>query len=213
MSFEVPLKIGVDVPAATTAVLVKLRNGPGQFAEAGVDAWRLARTLAPSRLSRAVRRISPAKWIWETDRPWRDIIKATLLVGMSTAFLWVFSRIWISGSHYVNEPSRAILTTEILLMSAVLFFGLCEFGRHLSPARRRARSGGSVDSTLRQRSTASPSGARSRSDLAPISFDRHQGSLRNSPRSRSATTSLKRRFPTGERESTRKRAARRRGGV
>ncbi len=158
---EASLKVGVDTPPATTAVLLKLRSGLGQLAEAGVDSWRLARRLVPARLPRNLRRIVPEKWIRRIDCPWREVIKSTLLVGMSTAFLWVFSRIWLSGSHYVLEPSRPILTIEILLMGAVLLFGLSEFIRHLMPARRhrrRAHPGSGAGRALPRHPATSPGG-------------------------------------------------------
>ena len=59
----------------------------------------------------------------------REIIKPALIVGMSAALLWVFWGIWLRGSHYVQEPSRLILTAEILMMVITLLFGLYEFIR------------------------------------------------------------------------------------
>ncbi len=59
----------------------------------------------------------------------REIIKPALIVGMSAALLWVFWGIWLRGSHYVQEPNRLILTTEILMMVTILLFGLYEFIR------------------------------------------------------------------------------------
>jgi hypothetical protein len=59
----------------------------------------------------------------------REIIKPALIVGMSAALLWVFWRIWLRGSHYVQEPNRLILTAETLMMVTILLFGLYEFIR------------------------------------------------------------------------------------
>ena len=67
----------------------------------------------------------------------KEIIKPTLIVGMSAALLWVFGGIWLRGSHYVQEPNRGILTAETLMLVTILLFGLYEFIRAVVTRRDR----------------------------------------------------------------------------
>ncbi len=67
----------------------------------------------------------------------KEIIKLTLIVGMSAALLWVFWGIWLRGSHYLQEPNRLILTGETLMVVTILLFGLYEFIRVVVTRRGR----------------------------------------------------------------------------
>ncbi len=79
----------------------------------------------------------PAWDTLERKGPMREILKPALIVGMSAALLWVFWGIWLKGSHYVQEPSRLVLTAEILMMVTILLFGLYEFVRAVLTRRDR----------------------------------------------------------------------------
>ena len=54
----------------------------------------------------------------------KQIMAGAIILGESLAFLWVFSNILRFGSHFVNEPNRLILFSEIALFLSFLAFGI-----------------------------------------------------------------------------------------
>lgn len=47
-----------------------------------------------------------------------------MVIGMSSAFLWHFSNIWIKGEHLIQEPARWFLILETISIVVILLFGL-----------------------------------------------------------------------------------------
>ncbi len=56
----------------------------------------------------------------------REILKPSLIVGMSLAFLWMFSVIATEGKYYFQEPILWVLALEVAGMCLILGFGLWE---------------------------------------------------------------------------------------
>ena len=53
-----------------------------------------------------------------------NCIKDYLFIGMTLAFLWHFSNIFLLGPHKIQEPNMTILVMEVLFMLFVLAFGI-----------------------------------------------------------------------------------------
>ena len=54
----------------------------------------------------------------------KQIMAGAIIIGESLAFLWFFSNILKFGSHFINEPNRLILFSEIALLLSLLTFGI-----------------------------------------------------------------------------------------
>ena len=67
------------------------------------------------------------------------IVLATLVIAMSSAFLWVFGCIWHLGTHTVQEPSRRVLVGETVLLVSILGFGLWTYVQEARRLRRGER--------------------------------------------------------------------------
>ena len=67
------------------------------------------------------------------------IVLSTLVIAMSSAFLWVFGCIWHLGTHTVQEPSRRVLVGETALLVFVFGFGLWAYVQEARRLRRDER--------------------------------------------------------------------------
>ena len=67
------------------------------------------------------------------------IVLATLVMAMSSAFLWVFGCIWRLGTHTVQEPSHKVLVGETALFVFILGFGLWAYVQEARRLRRGER--------------------------------------------------------------------------
>lgn len=67
----------------------------------------------------------------------RQSIAGTIIVGLSTAFLWHFSNIWLFGSLTIGEPNVLWLVFETLLVVLCLAFGLYLFVDWLKSSREQ----------------------------------------------------------------------------
>jgi len=67
------------------------------------------------------------------------IVLATLVIAMSSAFLWVFGCIWHLGTHTVQEPSHRVLVGETALLVFILGFGLWAYVQEARRLRRDER--------------------------------------------------------------------------
>lgn len=69
----------------------------------------------------------------------RATVTNALIIAMSLAFLWHFSRIWLYGQYLIGEPNILIRTIETNGLMMILAFGilnlLYEWGEEKS--RRR----------------------------------------------------------------------------
>jgi len=67
------------------------------------------------------------------------IVLSTLVIAMSSAFLWVFGCIWHLGTHVVQESSRRVLVGETALLVFILGFGLWAYVQEARRLRRGER--------------------------------------------------------------------------
>ena len=67
------------------------------------------------------------------------IVLATLVIAMSSAFLWVFGCIWHLGTHVVQEPSRRVLVGETAFLVFILGYGLWTYVQEARRLRRGER--------------------------------------------------------------------------
>ncbi len=54
----------------------------------------------------------------------REALSYSLVIGMSVAFLWHFCLIAKQGTVIIQEPILAILASEIIMLCAILVFGI-----------------------------------------------------------------------------------------
>ena len=67
------------------------------------------------------------------------IVLATLVIAMSSAFLWVFGCFWRLGTHIVQEPSHKVLVGKTALLVFILGFGLWAYVQEARRLRRDER--------------------------------------------------------------------------
>lgn len=65
-----------------------------------------------------------------------DGLADALLIGMSVAWLWLFSNIWRDGEFLAAEPSILIRGLETAGFILILAFGISRFIRHIKEIRR-----------------------------------------------------------------------------
>lgn len=54
----------------------------------------------------------------------REYALSGLLAAISLALLWFFSRIWVEGSHYIQEPNIMILIMETAGIATIFGFSV-----------------------------------------------------------------------------------------
>ncbi len=59
-----------------------------------------------------------------------EMLADSLLVGLSGAYVWQFSRIWLYGRVCFQEPNIAIRVLETCMFIAILVFGVKRFVKH-----------------------------------------------------------------------------------
>ncbi|KKL61457.1 hypothetical protein LCGC14_2195080 [marine sediment metagenome] len=58
-------------------------------------------------------------------------LTCVMVIGMSIAFLWHFSNIWIHGTYTIQEQSKLALILETILLVSILAFGIYRAKREL----------------------------------------------------------------------------------
>ncbi len=70
-----------------------------------------------------------------------EIIKASLIMGQSVAFLWAFYHIATKGRVSFEEQNALILVSEIVLLLAILVFSVYCYVRAIRRIRKRRTDG------------------------------------------------------------------------
>lgn len=52
------------------------------------------------------------------------LVAPVLIIGLSLAFLWHFSHIWIYGEHLIQEPNLALLIFETIFLGLIFLYGV-----------------------------------------------------------------------------------------